>query len=50
MITVTRQDATFSSDRIVVTVSGYPFTFFTPFIAAVHSGKPIRATIPYEGL
>ncbi len=50
MITVSRQGVATNGDRIVETLSDYPFTFFTPFIAAVHSGKPITATIPYEGL
>lgn len=48
MVSVVRQDATFKEDRIVVTVDGYPFTFFIPFIAGVYQGKPISASMPYE--
>jgi len=48
MVSVVREDATFNEDRIIVTVNGYPFTFFTPFIAGVYQGKPISASMPYE--
>jgi len=48
MVGVVREDATFNEDRIIVTVHGYPFTFFTPFIAGVYQGKPISASMPYE--
>ena len=50
MVSVSRLDATFNEDRIVVTISNYPFTFFTPFIAGVYQAKPIVATLPYEGV
>jgi len=48
MVTVARQDATFNEDRLVVTVQGYPFTFFTPFIAGIYQGRPITASMSYE--
>ena len=48
MITVSRQDATFAEDRLVITVQGYPFRFLTPFLAASYTGQPIQATTPYE--
>lgn len=48
MVSVVREDATYNEDRIIVTVEGYPFTFFTPFIAGVYQGKPITASLPYE--
>ena len=50
MVSVSRQDATFNEDRIVVTISNYPFTFFTPFIAGIYQAKPIVASLPYEGV
>lgn len=48
MITVTREDATFNQDRLVITVDGYPFSFFMPGVAGIYKGKPITASIPYE--
>jgi len=48
MVSVVRDDATFNEDRITVTVDGYPFTFFTPFIAGVYEGKAVTACLPYE--
>lgn len=45
-----RQDATFNEDRIVVTISDYPFRFFTPLIAGVARGKPITVSLPYEAM
>ena len=50
MVSVSRQDATFNEDRIVVAIRNYPFTFFTPFIAGVYQARPIVAALPYEGL
>jgi hypothetical protein len=35
-------------DRIVVTVSGYNFTFITPGFAGTKTGKPIVVTVPVE--
>lgn len=49
MVTVTRQDASLHADRIVLRISGYPFRFYTPFIAGLYQGRPIVLSIPYEG-
>jgi hypothetical protein len=35
-------------DRIVVTISGYNFTWITPGVAGKHTGKPIIISIPVE--
>jgi Flp pilus assembly protein TadG len=50
MVTVTRQDATWNEDRIVLTISDYPFRFFTPLIAGIARGKPITVSLPYEAM
>ena len=48
-VTVTRQGApTTATDRIVVTISGYNFTWITPGHAGHQTGKPITITIPVE--
>ena len=49
MVSVSRLDATLHEDRIVVAITDYPFDFFSPFIAGAVRGKPIVATMPYEG-
>ncbi len=49
MVSVTRQDASLPADRIVLRISGYPFRFYTPFIAGLYQGRPIVLSIPYEG-
>jgi hypothetical protein len=48
MIAVTRMNAGTPEDRIVVTVSNYPFVFITPFIAGTARGLPITACVTYE--
>ena len=50
MVTVSRQDATFNEDRIIVIIDNYPFRFFTPFISGVYQARPIVASLPYEGV
>ncbi len=50
MVSVTRRDATFNEDRVVVTISDYPFRFFTPLIAGLARGKPITVSLPYEAM
>lgn len=50
MVTVTRHDATLNEDRIAISIEGYPYQFFTPFISGVYAGKPIRGSTPYEVL
>ena len=49
MVTVNRYDVNTNEDRITLTITNYPFSFFTPFIAGEYVGKPIVTTIPYEG-
>jgi len=49
MVQVSREDAGTSADRIVIRVTKYPFRFYTPLIAGAYEGKPIIASIPYEG-
>lgn len=48
MISVTRQNADTNDDRIVVTLSGYPFEFFSFYIAGLATGRPIVASLPFE--
>jgi len=48
MVQVTRYDANTHEDRVVVTVSNYPFQFYTPLIASVARGKPITMSLPFE--
>ncbi len=48
MVSVSRQDAGTSEQRIVVTISGYPYRFFSPWIAGVMTGRPIIASLPLE--
>jgi hypothetical protein len=51
MVTVTRADAGTDSDRVVVSINGYPYKVFTPLIAGtLPSTHPIVVSIPYEGL
>ncbi len=50
MVTVTRHDADTESDRIVVSIVGYPYQVFTPLIAGtLPSTRPIVVSVPYEG-
>jgi len=48
MVTVQRLDTDTSSDRLVVTVAGYPLQLVTPVIANVFDGPPIVVTMPVE--
>lgn len=49
MVSVTRQDAGTHEDRLIVTITNYPYRFFTPLIAGVfHSSRPLTISIPYE--
>ena len=48
-VTVTRQGTpTTASDRIVVTITGYNFTWITPGWAGNKTAKPIIMTMPVE--
>ncbi len=48
MVSVQRFNEGTTDDRLIVTVSNYPFQFFNPFVAGVYRGKPITASLPYE--
>jgi Flp pilus assembly protein TadG len=48
MISVARSDLGTSEQRLVVRISGYPYRFFTPWIAGTSSGRDIVASIPME--
>lgn len=49
MVRVERPTPDYSSeDRVVVTVSGYPFEFFSFYIAGLATGRPIVASLPFE--
>jgi hypothetical protein len=48
MVSVSQQDAGTSEQRIVVTISGYPYRFFSPWIGRVMTGRPIIASLPLE--
>lgn len=48
MISVQRYDTNTPEDRVVVTVSNYPFLFITPFIAGWAHGMTITACNSYE--
>lgn len=48
-VTVTRTGTPITAtDRIVVTISGYTFTWITPGWAGNKTGKPITITMPVE--
>jgi len=47
-ITAERLDPGTTEDRIVVTVSNFNVTFFTPFIAKTIKGIPVRISMSYE--
>ena len=49
-VDVTRDDATFNEDRLTVSVSDYTFSLLTPLVLGQYYGKPITASMPYEGL
>ena len=48
MISVLKSDAGTSEQRVVVTISAYPYRFFTPWIAGTFSGRDIIASAPLE--
>ncbi|MFN3326066.1 MAG: TadE/TadG family type IV pilus assembly protein [Bryobacteraceae bacterium] len=48
MVNVQRLDPDSTEDRIVVTVSGYPFEILTPWIARIARGVAISNSLPYE--
>lgn len=48
MVSATREGAGTADDRLVVVISNYPYRFFSPWIAGVFYGKPIRIVAPVE--
>jgi len=48
MISVVKSDLGSSAQRLVVTVAGYPYRFFTPWIAGTFAGRNIVASTPLE--
>ena len=48
MVQVSRLDANQPEDRVMITISGYPVEFLTPFIAGRYTGKPIIGVLPME--
>lgn len=48
MVSVSRQDPDTNEDRIVITISNYPFKFLTPGITAGVTGRSISASLSYE--
>jgi Flp pilus assembly protein TadG len=48
MVTVTRNDAGTSEQRIVVTIHGYPYRLFSPWIGQTFTGQSIVASAPVE--
>ena len=48
MVQISRYDAKASEDRVVITLSNYPVEFFSPWIAARLTGKPIVGFQPME--
>lgn len=47
-VTATRSSSGTTADRVVVTVTGYPFRFVTPWHAGAHTGKDITVAYPVE--
>jgi Flp pilus assembly protein TadG len=39
-----------SDDRVTVTISNYPYQFFTPLLAGSFTARPIIASLPMEAL
>ena len=48
MVNVSRADQDTNDERIVVTISNYPFHFFSPWIAGAYTGRKITASSPVE--
>jgi Flp pilus assembly protein TadG len=47
-VSATRSGSGTTADRVVVTVSGYPFSFVTPWHAGKHTGQTITVAYPVE--
>ena len=48
MISVAKPDAGSSEQRVLVTISGFPYRFYTPWIHGVFTGRDITASVPLE--
>lgn len=48
MVSVSRADIGTNDQRLVVTISGYPYRFFTPWLARTFNGRNIVATATLE--
>lgn len=48
MVSVARTDVGTNDQRIVVTISGYPYRFFSPWIGGAFNGRSIMASLPLE--
>jgi hypothetical protein len=48
MVTVARNDAGTSEDRIRVQIQDYSYTLVLPFLAGSFKGKPIQVSLPVE--
>jgi Flp pilus assembly protein TadG len=48
MVDVARPDIGTDEERIVVTISNYPYQFFSPFIAGSFRANPVVVSLPVE--
>jgi Flp pilus assembly protein TadG len=49
MVDVQNPDSNTSAARVVVTISGYPMTFISPYIAKSFNNRPIMVAMSAEG-
>ena len=50
MVTVTRLGAGTPEERLKISITNYPYRFFTPWLARAYTARPISLTIPIEDL
>ena len=48
MVSTSLRDSGTPQARVVVTIDGYPFRFFTPLLAGSYTAKTISTTVPLE--
>jgi hypothetical protein len=48
MVTVKQEDIGTSEQRITVTIQGYPYRLFSPFLGRAFTGRPIVVSLPAE--
>ncbi len=48
MVSVTRSDVGASEERITVTIAGYPYRLFSPWIGGAMTGRPVTISLPVE--